>query len=32
MVAPRGQIARPMAPGSAQNQQFDEVPGYEFIN
>ncbi|XP_032671316.1 mediator of RNA polymerase II transcription subunit 25-like isoform X1 [Odontomachus brunneus] len=33
MVGPRGQItARPMAPGNAQNQQFEDVPNYDFLN
>ncbi|KAJ8683500.1 hypothetical protein QAD02_019292 [Eretmocerus hayati] len=32
MVGPRGQMApRQMAPGNPQNQQFDEVPNYDFL-
>ncbi|XP_018044485.1 PREDICTED: mediator of RNA polymerase II transcription subunit 25 isoform X2 [Atta colombica] len=32
MVGPRGQIAtRPMAPGNAQNQQFEDVSNYDFL-
>ena len=33
MVGPRGQMGgpRPMAPGNPQNQQFDEVPNYDFL-
>lgn len=32
MVGPRGQIAaRPMAPGNTQNQQFEDVPNYDFL-
>ncbi|EFN84184.1 mediator of RNA polymerase II transcription subunit 25 [Harpegnathos saltator] len=33
MVGPRGQIAtRPMAPANTQNQQFEDVPNYDFLN
>lgn len=32
MVSPRGPMAtRPMAPGNAQNQQFEDVPTYDFL-
>ncbi|XP_032691032.1 mediator of RNA polymerase II transcription subunit 25-like [Odontomachus brunneus] len=32
-VGPRGQIAaRPMAPANTQNQQFEDVPNYDFLN
>ncbi|XP_020293068.1 mediator of RNA polymerase II transcription subunit 25 [Pseudomyrmex gracilis] len=32
MVGPRGQIAtRPIAPGNAQNQQFEDVSNYDFL-
>ncbi|XP_014485154.1 PREDICTED: mediator of RNA polymerase II transcription subunit 25-like isoform X2 [Dinoponera quadriceps] len=33
MVGPRGQMAtRPMAPTNAQNQQFEDVPNYNFMS
>lgn len=33
IVGPRGQItARPMAPGNTQNQPYDEVPNYDYLD